>query len=370
MARLTRVDLFSPEEVAIVHVMNRVVRRCYLMGIDPVSRKNYDHRKRWLEDRMRFLASVFGIDLLAFAILSDHFHQILRSRPDVVETWDDTEVARRWLTLCPPARRSRKSSRALTEHELDSIRNCPERLAEIRLRLSDISWWMRLLCQPLAVSANREDEMDGKFWQSRFRAVRLDDEAAVLTASGYVDLNVLRAALAKTLETSDFTSVQRRIQALLRAMVDEQQQEEKLPESDGTGRPQSRPDDFLAPLFLDERQESPGPQPHLQGRRCSDKGFLALRPQEYIELLDWTARQIAPGKRGVTPTDTPPVLNRLGLKPTVWTELVSQFGQFFASVAGTPETLNGLRSRVTQRPFRQRRRYRDLMPIGSDAAGG
>lgn len=25
----------------------------------------------------------------------------LWSRPDVVETWDDTEVARRWLILCP-----------------------------------------------------------------------------------------------------------------------------------------------------------------------------------------------------------------------------------------------------------------------------
>ena len=46
-------------------------------------------------------AANFGIDLHSLAILSNHFHLILRSRPDVVATWDDTEVARRWLMLCP-----------------------------------------------------------------------------------------------------------------------------------------------------------------------------------------------------------------------------------------------------------------------------
>ena len=355
MARVTRVELLAPEDVAVVHVMNRVVRRCRLMGFDPVTRKNYDHRKQWLENRMRFLASVFGIDLLAFAILANHFHQILRSRPDVVATWDDSEVARRWLTLCPPQRRGQGPSKELTDHDLDTIRNCPERLAEIRRRLSDISWWMRLLCQPLAVRANREDETDGKFWQSRFRAVRLDDEAAVLAATGYVDLNVIRAALAETLETSDYTSIQRRIQALLTATT------ESTSPSDAAELTKNQADEFLAPVFIDERQQPAGPQPHQHGHRCSDKGFLSMPLQEYIELLDWTARQIAPGKQGVTPANTPPVLDRLGLNPTVWTALVSRFGELFACVAGRPETLKNLRSRVKQRRFRQRRSYRQLM---------
>ena len=34
-----------------------------------------------------------SIDLLGYAILSNHFHLILRTRPDVVATWDDREVA-------------------------------------------------------------------------------------------------------------------------------------------------------------------------------------------------------------------------------------------------------------------------------------
>ena len=82
----------------------RVVRRCFLLGNDPVTGKNYDHRKIWIEDQLKHLAANFRIDLLSFAILSNHFHLILRSRPDVVATWDDSEVARRWLMLCPDLR--------------------------------------------------------------------------------------------------------------------------------------------------------------------------------------------------------------------------------------------------------------------------
>ena len=37
MARLARAELFAPEEVAVVHVMNRVVRRYFLLGIDPLT---------------------------------------------------------------------------------------------------------------------------------------------------------------------------------------------------------------------------------------------------------------------------------------------------------------------------------------------
>ena len=54
----------------------------------------------------------------------------------------------------------------------------------------------------------------GPFWQSRYRSVRLLDETALLACAAYVDLNPIRAALAETLEQSNFTSVQRRIEAL------------------------------------------------------------------------------------------------------------------------------------------------------------
>ena len=41
MARMARAEVFAPDEVTVVHVMNRVVRRCYLLGDDPVSGKRF-----------------------------------------------------------------------------------------------------------------------------------------------------------------------------------------------------------------------------------------------------------------------------------------------------------------------------------------
>jgi len=156
----------------------------------------------------------FGIDLLAFAILSNHFHPIVKSRPDVVQAWDDTEWARRWLMLCPKRKKKDRSPEEPNEFELNSIRNNPNELKTIRKRLSDVSWWMRLLCQNIGTRANLEDKQVGKFFQGRSRDVRILDQESLLACAAYVDINPIRAAMAETLETSEFTSINERFEAL------------------------------------------------------------------------------------------------------------------------------------------------------------
>lgn len=49
MARISWVQIFAPDEFAIVHCINRAVRRCYLLGDDPITGKDFDHRKAWME---------------------------------------------------------------------------------------------------------------------------------------------------------------------------------------------------------------------------------------------------------------------------------------------------------------------------------
>jgi hypothetical protein len=227
-----------------------------------------------------------------------------------------------------------------SEAELNAIRNDVVRLAKIRRRLSDISWWMRLVCQRIATRANHEDGEVGKFWQSRFRAVRLLDEESLLACAAYVDLNPIRAALAETLGESDFTSVQRRIQSL----------------QDGVDA-----DQFLAPLFVDETTDLPGPYPSLDSHRCSDKGFLPVPLADYLQLLDWTARQTAAGKLGSMPEEVPPIFERLSLDASTWCQLVRNFGRLFYHVAGKPQTIDDSRSRVMQRRFHLRHEARELL---------
>ncbi|WP_397570293.1 transposase [Schlesneria sp. T3-172] len=362
MARLARAEVFSPDEVAIVHVMNRVVRRCFLLGTDSLTGKNYDHRKEWIEELLKRYAACFGIDLLGFAILSNHFHLILRSRPDVVATWDDAEVARRWLLLCPIRKDDHGNPLEPNQAELDFIQNDARKLELIRLRLSDIGWWMRLLCQTVAMRANHEDQEVGRFWQSRFRAVRLLDEAALVACAAYVDLNPIRAAMADRLETSDYTSVQRRLQAQQpqsasretskpsdAPLAEKNQSRSSASKSDDTAKKHpSSVDQFLAPLPLKEREGKTGPVANRTGARCSDKGFLPMTQEDYLQLLHWTAKQLPRETRPRTSPQLKVVLGKLELNTNTWLSLVRKFGRLFYNVAGRPQTIELTRSRIGQ----------------------
>ena len=97
MARQNRCDAIDESTVGVYHCINRCVRRAFLCGEDPVSGNNYDHRKDWIQRRLEFLAGQFAIDVIGFSVMSNHFHTILRNRPDVVASWSDSEVARRWF---------------------------------------------------------------------------------------------------------------------------------------------------------------------------------------------------------------------------------------------------------------------------------
>ena len=73
MARISRRDLIEPAEVGVYHCVQRAVRRAWLCGQDPVTGKNVDHRKVWIQERSAFLAGQLS----------------------------DEEVARRWWNLFP-----------------------------------------------------------------------------------------------------------------------------------------------------------------------------------------------------------------------------------------------------------------------------
>ncbi len=383
MARLARVEVFSPDEIAIVHVLNRTVRRCFLMGDDPLTGQNFDHRKVWMEEELQHLAAHFGIDLLCYAILSNHFHLILRSRPDVVAAWDDAEVARRWLMLCPKRKTADNRPEEPRESELDTIRQDPARLQEIRLRLSDISWWMRLLSQKIGRMANQEDGEIGKFWQARYRAVRLLDETAILACAAYVDLNPIRAAMAETIETSDYTSAQQRAFELLESLtvttsedkatsnddheasgVDYESLSQKMSSpklvSQGAIKPIAK---SLCPLSLDESHDDLGACVHRAGTRASDKGFLPMSVADYLDLLDWTARQMRSDKRGSTPACAKPIFERLGIDADAWCELTKDFGRLFGTVAGKPNVIDSTRSRTRGQRYHVRSRARQLLAV-------
>ena len=279
--------------------------------------------------------------------------------------------------LCPYRKQSNGAAEDPSETELNMICNDPIRLAQTRTRLSDIGWWMRLLCQKIAVRANKEDGEVGKFFQSRYRAVRLCDEEAILACSAYVDLNPIRAKLATTIEESDFTSVQRRFERLNNSTITSERTYKEEPtnhdrpaiKKESVSKPlvaskvlnDATPDGFLSPITIDEFRDALGANPSSTGMRCSEKGFLPMTTIDYLQLLEWTARQVVPGKRGSTPDATPGILDRLSINANTWLPLVTKFGKLFNNVAGRPRVIDSTRSRIHQRRFNLRREARELL---------
>lgn len=317
MARTNRRDVLSDSEIQVVHCVSRCVRRGYLCGRDALTGRDYGHRREWIRRRLEFLAGVFGIDVLGFSVMTNHLHVVLRSRPDVVRQWTDEQVARRWLNLFPVRRNKDGSPAEPNDAELQALVADTEKLSERRRRLSNISWFMRCTSEVIARLANAEDECTGRFWEGRFKAQVLPDEAAIAACMVYVDLNPVRAGMASTPEESHFTSAQERIADLRTAITSSKAELLNALIEHG---PRAG---WLAPIEL-EPQNTMGRE-QLSGRRASNSGCVFLSLQEYLRLLDWTGRQLHPGKSGVIAGETPPLSERLGMSAETWLIVVNGF---------------------------------------------
>jgi REP element-mobilizing transposase RayT len=353
MPRIPRKFVFDPTEVGVYHCINRCVRRAFLCGTDSLTGKCFDHRKEWIQQRMEFLAGNLAVDVLGFSIMSNHIHVVVRNRPDIVAGWSDDDVARRWWNVFPKRKDRDGHPAEPTDAELTMITADPERLAKVRTRLSSLSWFMRCLVEPIARRANREDKCSGHFFEGRFRCQPILDEAALVACLAYVDLNPIRAGIAETPETSRFTSVFERIQALCEmngrsqagllpagpqaAIADDPAAitaEPGAPKSTTQNRPPASAE-WLSPFELSSAAVNEPVPTH----RASNKGCLSMSFAEYLQLLDWTGRQIREDKSGAIPSDLAPVLERLKLSDEGWLNLVHDFRRKFRRAAGTPESL-------------------------------
>ena len=195
------------------HCISRCVRRAWLCGDDPLSKRNFDHRRGWIEERLIQLSDSFAVGLYAWAVMSNHTHVVVRVDPRAARAWSSEEVARRWVRL-GVTRNSAPRDPARIEMREQALLADPERVEEIRQRLGSLSWFMRFLNECIAREANAEDDCTGRFWEGRFKCQALLDEPAVLACMAYVDLNPIRAGLCDTLTESDFTTIQRRSRLL------------------------------------------------------------------------------------------------------------------------------------------------------------
>jgi hypothetical protein len=139
------------------------------------------------------LANLFAIDAAAYAVMSNHYHIVVRIDVERAAGWSLEEVLERWMSLFTgPVLVQRYLSpegAQMTEAQIEKVRELAEGYRE---RLTNLSWFMRILNENIAREANREDGVKGRFWEGRFKSQALLDEAALLSAMAYVDLNPIR----------------------------------------------------------------------------------------------------------------------------------------------------------------------------------
>lgn len=314
-----RSKIVNIENSRYYHCISRCVRQAMLCG------KGYEHRKKWLEDRVELLAGVFGMAVGGFAILDNHMHLLIRLEPERVPEWSDEEVIRRWIRAFPGGIDPQDTKRI--EKRIEEELQDHERVQTYRTRLADLGWFMKALKEPLSRMANKEDGCSGAFWDARYKSIAILDREALLATCAYIDLNVVAAGLASVPEQSEHTSIRQRVAHIL-----ENGGAEKLKAA--------RQSASMGCKAIGDLEESHWLCP-IQDRRslgATRAGmFEGFSIGSYLLVVDYTSRQVRPGKASV-PAEVSEILDRLDSDADTWSARLKRLfeqrrlkGSYFAT---------------------------------------
>ena len=290
------------------HCCTRAVRKAFIL--DDKTKKDPEKidRRKWIEDRILFLTTVFSIDVCAYAVMSNHYHVILDVHKSKSDAWTPLEVITRWHKIYKGTELSRSyvKGKNLTEIESEIVLEFAE---NCRKKLHDISWFMRNINEPLARIANKEDDCKGRFWESRFKSQALLDEQALLTCMAYVDLNPIRANMSTTIQKSECTSIKKRYEKAKQASN------------------------------LNHTNEQPKHLSKLTGNYSKNKNNdISIKVSSYIELVEWTGKQLREGKASIN-KNTPSVLSKLNIDPEEFLYSAKHYGSQFHAMVGSIKSI-------------------------------
>ncbi|MFT4927621.1 MAG: REP element-mobilizing transposase RayT [Phenylobacterium sp.] len=329
----SRQSIVDLDSTLYYHCISRCVRQAYLCGKDKFSGKNFSHRREWLTERVLWLSSFFSIGICAFSVMENHYHIVLKVNRNHALLLTEAEIVRRWTSVYCAGHPLVERYQLGLGCEAENI--AAKQIIEVwRERLYSISWFMRNINEYTAKRANKEDDCKGRFWEGRFKSQALLDQDAILNCMIYVDLNPIRAGIATTLQDSDFTSIQARIDAYQEA---QQQSLEQSSQSSQSVEPAEIGESVAQVECLDSQPKSLLPFGEISDQTQDIIHFSLLN---YLELADWTGRKIHPTKKGFIDADTPKILDELNIEEDDWLDLSRRFEQRFAYFAGHAPSLN------------------------------
>ena len=133
---IARKHLVDDSAPGCFHCISRCVRRAFLCGDDA------EHRRDWVREAIRSAAEAFAVDILAYAVMSNHLHLVVRTDPLRVLDWSADTVARRWAAAYPRTD-ANGNPVAWSEPDLAAHAGDAAWVAKTRARLRSLSWFMK-----------------------------------------------------------------------------------------------------------------------------------------------------------------------------------------------------------------------------------
>ena len=184
--RQARIKVDAGKGEAVYHCMSRTVNGERLLD---------DVAKEVLRKQLWQIADYCGLEIITYAVMSNHFHVLVRvpQKPAIT----DTELVRRYRVLYPKPTKYQTARFEVIQSQLKSNGEAAKEWRNQQLAMmGDLSQFMKLVKQRFSVWYNRSHQRYGTLWAERFKSVLVEATSGVMrTMAAYIDLNPVRAGL-------------------------------------------------------------------------------------------------------------------------------------------------------------------------------
>ena len=189
MARTRRIKFTDRD--ALHHVTSRVSGRQMLLAGAGV--------KDDMLDALERAAEFSGVNVGAFALMDNHFHIVVQV-PFREGPVPEGEVLRRYGALMGGKALERLEGRIGSLRESGGAAAAESELDKLRARMHDLSQFVKTFKEEFGRLFRRRRPYPGTLWEGRFRSTLIGEAEYLRRCAAYVELNPVRAGLARRAE--------------------------------------------------------------------------------------------------------------------------------------------------------------------------
>ncbi|NCD32056.1 MAG: transposase [Spartobacteria bacterium] len=173
------------DSLAYYHCMTRVVGRQMLLG---------DAEKEYMRKLIRKVEGFTGVRVLTYALMTNHIHLLLEE-PDRSTDVSDDLLLERMRALYSDVEMAEIEARWDDWITQGNVLAVEEDRMRYRVRMHDISEFMKTLKHRFSFWYNRMHDRKGTLWSERFKSVLVEGGDVLCTVAAYIEMNPVRAGL-------------------------------------------------------------------------------------------------------------------------------------------------------------------------------